>query len=109
MGHRKPWGNRKSTIAAILLVGDRMELRLLSSEEEGHGGANNVICRLPETRDQLRTGSPSAVFGNLQFLLLVLRGLVLAAFMPSCRRRGSDLGARAPLDLLAGSEWLLLA
>jgi hypothetical protein len=49
------------------------------------------------------------LFGCLQFLFLVLGGLVLAAFMPLGRRRRSDLSARSPLDFLAGSERLLLS
>ena len=49
------------------------------------------------------------LFGCLQFLFLVLGGLVLAAFLALGRRRRPDLFARSPLDFLCGSERLLLS
>ena len=55
------------------------------------------------------TGPLRTLFGCLQFLLLVLGGLVLAAFMALGRRRRPDLSARSPFDFLCGSERLLLS
>jgi len=55
------------------------------------------------------TGPLRTLFGCLQFLFLVLGGLVLAAFMALARRRRPDLSARSPLDFLCGSERLLLS
>ena len=63
---------------------------------------------LPSSVEGVR-GWLRTLFGCLQFLFLVLGGLVLAAFLALGRRRRPDLFARSPLDFLCGSERLLLS